>query len=321
MEAGVREHRQDIEEEAGAIGGGAGGDLAWSRRQLERGDAHVSGGEETSGCGASPPPAVAQAPAPVVVVAVVAGPVPVHVGALVCRMMLVVVETPAMIVTSLHMEVARPVTSHVVTASTEAGLEMWLEMIGGGRGEEAGAHQHPGVSLGMEVDIGHPLMLLVQVSRHRGWYRGPGGAWELDHPRAGLTRAPVAAGQSSRELTGLVSLEGASVPGEEGGLEPIGRGDHTAVWRQTGAMVGDGGAVVTPGGLEEDGAGGGAAVTGGRGAGEQRGALAGGELAAGEEVTRQAGPGEELRLETTVTQAERELIRHLANGDIRGAGD
>jgi len=231
----------------------------------------------------------------------------------VCRVMLVlVVETPAMIVTSLHMEVARPVTSHVVTASTEAGMEMRLEMIRGGWGEEARPHQHPvtGVSLGMEVDIGHPLVLLVQVSRHRGWYRGPWGAWELDHPRAGLTRAPVAAGQSSRELTPGVSLDGASVPGEEGGLEPIGRGDHAAVWRQTGPVMGDGGAVVTPGGLEED-AGGGAAMTGGRGAGEQRGALAGGELAAGDEVTRQAGPGEELRLETAVTQAEGELIRHL----------
>ena len=258
VEAGVGEHREDIEEEARAIGGGVSGQLTRRPRQLEGGHAHVARGQQTRGGGASPPPVVSEAAAPVVVAAV-ARSVPVDVGPLAPRMMMV--ETPAVIVTSLHMEMTRP--SHVVTASTEARLEMRLEMIGGRGVEEAGAHQHPVVVLRlMEVHIRHPL--LVQVSRHRGWYRGSRAAWELDHARAGLTRAPVAAGQSGGELAPRVRLDGARGSGEEGWLEPGGRGDHAAVGGQTGPMVGDGGAVVTPG---EEEAGSGAGRPGGRGAG------------------------------------------------------
>ena len=313
METGVREHCEDVEEEARAIGGGVTGELGWSCGQLERRDSHVTRGQQTCGGRASPTSVVAEAATPVAVVVAVARPVSVDVGALVTWMM-VMVETSAVIVTSLHMEVARP--GPMATSSTEARLEMRLEMIRGRRVEEAGAHQHPviGVSLVVEVDIGHPLRLLVQVSGQRGWYRGPGGSWELNHPRAWLAGASVTRGQSSRELTSGVSLDGlvSSVAREEGGLEPIGRGDHAAVGRQTGPMMGAGGAVVTTGGLEED-AGGVAASSGGRGAGEQRGALAGGKLAAGDQVREAGARGEELRLETAVTHAQGELVRHLAN--------
>lgn len=97
----------------------------------------MPGRQQTSGGGASPPPVVAEAAAPVVVVVAVAGSVSVDVGALVCLVMMM--KTP-MIVTSLHMKVTRPMASHVVTASTEARLEMRLNMIRGGRGEEAGPH-------------------------------------------------------------------------------------------------------------------------------------------------------------------------------------
>lgn len=256
----------------------------------------MPGRQQTSRGRASPPPVVAEAAAPVVVVVAVAGSVSVDVGALVCLVMMM--KTP-MIVTSLHMKVTRPMASHVVTASTEARLEMRLKMIRGGRGEEAGPHQHPviGVSLGVEVDISHPWGLLVQVSRHGGRYRGPWSAWELDHAGARLTRASVAAGQSSRELTPRVGLDGARVPGEEGWLETIGRGDHAAVWRETGPMMGDGGSVVTPGGLEED-ARGRAGLSRMRGAGEQGGALTRGKLAARDQVTGETsrGGGQELRL-------------------------
>ena len=317
MEAGVREHREDIEEEARAIGGGVTGELGWSCGQMERRDSHVARGQQTSGGRASPTSVVAEAATPVAVVVGVARPVSVDVGALVTRMM-VMVETSTVILTSLHMEVARP--GPMVTSSTEARLEMRLEMIRGRRVEEAGAHQHPviGVSLVVEVDIGHPLRLLVQVSGQRGWYRGPGGSWEVNHPRARLAGATVTRGQSSRELSSGLGLDVASVAREEGGLEPIGRGDHAAVGGQSGPMMGAGGAVVTTGGLEED-AGGVASSSGGRGAGEQRGALAGGILAAGDQVREAGARGEELRLETAVTHAQGELVRHLANGDIRGA--
>ena len=62
-------------------------------------------------------------------------------------------------------------------------------------------------------------------------------------------------------------------------------------------MMGDGGSVVTPGGLEED-AGGGAGLSRVRGAGEQGGALTLGKLAARDQVTRETsrGGGQELRL-------------------------
>ena len=84
----------------------------------------MPGRQQTSGGGASPPPVVAEAAAPIVVVVVaVAGSVSVDVGALVCLVMMM--KTP-MIVTSLHMKVTRPMASHVVTASTEARLEMRL---------------------------------------------------------------------------------------------------------------------------------------------------------------------------------------------------
>ena len=317
MEAGVREHREDIEEEARAIGGGVTGELAWSCGQLQRRDTNMARSQQTCGGGASPTSVVAEAATSVAVVVAVARPVSVDVGALVTRMM-VMVDTSSVIVTSLHMKVARP--SHMVTSSTEARLEMRLEMIRGRRGEEAGAHQHPviGVSLVMEVDISHPLRLLVQVSGQRGWYRGPRGSWELDHPWTWLAWASVTRGQSSRELTSRVSLDGSSVTREEGGLEPIGCGDHAAVRRQTGPMMGAGGAVMTPGRLEED-AGGGAPSSGGRGAGEQSGALAWGKLATRNQVREARARGEELRLEAAVTHAQRELVRHLANGDIRGA--
>ena len=210
MEAGVREHREDIEEEARAIGGGVTGELGWSCGQLEWRDSHVARGQQTCGGRASPTSVVAEAATPVAVVVGVARPVSVDVGALVSWMM-VMVETSAVILTSLHMEMARP--GHMVTPSTEARLEMRLEMIRGRRVEEAGAHQHPviGVSLVVEVDIGHPLRLLVQVSRQRGWYRGPGGSWELDHPRARLAGASVTRGQSSRELSSGLGLDVASV--------------------------------------------------------------------------------------------------------------
>ena len=208
--AGVREHREDIEEEARAIGGGVTGELGWSCGQLEWRYSHVARGQQTCGGRASPTSVVAEAATPVAVVVGVARPVSVDVGALVSWMM-VMVETSAVILTSLHMEVARH--GHMMTPSTEARLEMRLEMIRGRRVEEAGAHQHPviGVSLVVEVDIGHPLRLLVQVSGQRGWYRGPGGSWELDHPRARLAGASVTRGQSSRELSSGLGLDVASV--------------------------------------------------------------------------------------------------------------
>ena len=84
-------------------------------------------GQQTCGGRASPTSVVAEAATPVAVVVGVTRPVSVDVGALVTRMMvMVMVETSTVILTSLHMEVARP--GHMVTSSSEARLEMRLEM-------------------------------------------------------------------------------------------------------------------------------------------------------------------------------------------------
>ena len=121
------------------------------------------------------------------------------------------------------------------------GVEGRLVQVGGRR-EEAWARlcQDPaGIVLSwMEVEVGHVTTsgLSVEVAGQRGGERRGARPRELEHVgRVGGGEAGEV-GVVGVDRPGVVGLEGGA---EEGGLEPVSRGDHAAVGRNVGRRSGE----------------------------------------------------------------------------------